>query len=124
MALILPGDLAAHQERVLAQLRDRDDTAAGRLASLLQSQGVTALDGLVALPPPWTEGAPPQLWAAVNRLANTAGRFSTARAAALREAEDPAADRGAALVARGSLRVLRERPSGGQESRRGRRGAR
>jgi hypothetical protein len=98
VALILPGDLAAHQERVLAQLRDRDDTAAGRLASLLQSQGVTALDGLVALPPPWTEGAPPQLWAAVNRLANTAGRFRTARAAALREAEDPAADRGAALV--------------------------
>jgi hypothetical protein len=98
VALILPGDLVAHQERVLARLRDRDAATAGRLAALLQSQGAAALDGLVAVPPAWAEGAPPQLWAAVNRLANAAGRFRVARAAALREAEDPAADRGAALV--------------------------
>ncbi|MDA0168437.1 hypothetical protein OJ998_05000 [Solirubrobacter taibaiensis] len=96
--LILPGDLADHQQRVLARLRADDPARAGQLAALLHAQGVDALDSLVRVPPVWAGAAPSAFWVAVHRLAVAEGRWQTALRAAQCEAENPAADRAAALV--------------------------
>ncbi|HST38424.1 MAG TPA: hypothetical protein VLK58_02895, partial [Conexibacter sp.] len=96
--LVLPGDLNEDQERAIATFAETDSRLAAKLAALVTSSGVAALDGLLSVLPAWARDAPPQFWAAVSVLASDAGRHATALAAARREADEPTADRAAALV--------------------------
>jgi hypothetical protein len=98
--LTLPGDLQDEQARLLAELRDDDASAAANLGALVSARGLEGLDELVAVPPGWALQARPGLWRCVGRLALLGGRFSTAKAAFVKEADAPdVTDRVAALVA-------------------------
>ena len=96
--VVLPGELQEDEQRIVAALRVTHPELAGQLAALLSAQGPQALDQLVVLLPSWATNPPIEFWSAVHQLCNAADRFTTARDAALREADDPRADRPGALI--------------------------
>lgn len=97
-ALVFATELGDDQQRILSALRRTHARLAAQLAGMLDARGPEALDELLTVPPSWAGDPPFEFWSAVSQLANAAVRFSTGRDAALREADDPCADRPAALI--------------------------
>jgi predicted nucleic acid-binding protein/tetratricopeptide (TPR) repeat protein len=87
-------------QRDVAQLKARDEAAAGRLAEILESGGLDSLAATAVDPPNWAQGRSAAFWEAVGTILSGAGRLLEAqRAFEHQEATPGVIDRVEALTA-------------------------
>jgi predicted nucleic acid-binding protein len=97
--LLLASSFDEAQQRHLDALIQIDQSAAGRLAELLDARGIDGLTQTVRSPPGWATDQCADFWRTSGRILAEAGRLADAEQAFAREAERPdVEDRAAALI--------------------------
>jgi tetratricopeptide (TPR) repeat protein len=85
--LILPSTFDEDQRRLLEELKEESESAAARLAGILNDSGVDGVASAVRGSPPWADEEPAAFWRTAGRVLVEAGRLPEGELAFVREGE-------------------------------------